>query len=52
MMMRKMFKNKMFLMALFSCILSLIAFVSVGYAWFVTVKSNSASFVASVGENV
>lgn len=51
MVMRKMFKNKMFLMALFSCILSLIAFVSVGYAWFVTVKSNSTSFVASVGES-
>lgn len=45
-----MFKNKMFLVALFSCLISLFALVSVGYAWLATAKSNDVSFIGRVGE--
>lgn len=46
------FKNKMFLLALFSFLVSVVALASASYAWFVTVKENNVEgFVATVGES-
>lgn len=49
---KSIFSNKMFLLALFSFIVSIISLISVGYAWLVTIKENKIdSFVATVGES-